>query len=99
VTVHELKTWPEPFEEMWAGRKRYEIRRMDRPFAVRDRLRLREWDPETGYSGRELEVLVTYMTPPGHWGLPEGLCVMSVATTLRLWGDERKIEPDGKEGT
>jgi len=32
--VHELKTWPEPFAGILAGRKRYEIRKNDRGYAV-----------------------------------------------------------------
>ncbi len=84
MTTHELKTHPEPFAALLDGRKRHEIRRADRPFAVGDVLVLREWKPQvkrslTGkYTGRTLTCRVTYLTPGGAWGLPDKLCVMSV---------------------
>lgn len=82
--IHVLKTWPEPFEAVRRDLKRYEIRKADRPFAVGDKLHLREWDPEAEtYSGRGLLVTVTYLTPGGEWGLPADVCVMS----LGLWAD------------
>lgn len=82
--VHELKTWPAPFEAVVAGRKPYEIRRADRPFAVGDDLHLREWRPAEGgggghYTGREVVVTVTYITRAGEWGLPADRCVMGFA--------------------
>lgn len=81
--THDLKCWPEPFEAIRSGRKTHEIRVADRPFAVGDVLRLREWHRGTDllrgrYTGREFDVEVTYMTPGGAWGLPADLCVMSV---------------------
>lgn len=95
MTTHVLKTWPAPFAAVLDGTKRHEIRKADRPFAVGDVLELREWDPEImgrglrggshfegttrGYTGRSLTVRVTYITRGGEWGVPDGLCVMSIA--------------------
>lgn len=46
-----LKTWPEPFEAIWRGDKRYEIRKDDRGFGVRDQLNLREFVPHEPCKG------------------------------------------------
>jgi len=58
---HDLKTWPEFFEAVEAGKKTFEVRFNDRGYKVGDVLRLREWSPQTQvYSGRETKQLVTY---------------------------------------
>lgn len=80
---HDLKCWPNPFQAVWDGRKLYEIRKADRPFRVGDSLLLREWYPDLGYSGREIRAAVTYMTPPGEWGLPEDRCVLGISIVSR----------------
>jgi hypothetical protein len=82
AVVHDLKTWPESFTALLDGTKTYEIRKADRPFAVGDVLRLREWIPTgnfRGHTGREVVRRVTYLTPGGAWGLPADLCVMALA--------------------
>lgn len=79
MPVHELKTWIEPFKALRDGRKVHEVRRDDRHFHVGDDLMLREWD-EHGqrYTGRFVHAVITYKSDGGTWGLPEGLCVMSI---------------------
>lgn len=76
--THELKTWPKAFQAVWYGKKAYELRKNDRDYQVGDYLHLREWDKENGYSGRGLLVEVTYMSKGPDWGLPKGMCVMSI---------------------
>lgn len=76
--IHDLKTWPEPFEAVWSGVKTYEIRKDDRDYKVGDTLQLNEWDPSDGtYSGRSVTALVTYLTR-GAWGIPDGIVVMGI---------------------
>lgn len=64
-TLHALKIWPEYFEAVLDGRKRFEIRRDDRGYKVGDVLNLREWDPaKERYTGRMLDASVTYLLQP-----------------------------------
>lgn len=69
--THELKTYPEEFQEVRGGRMKFQFRRKDRDFLVGDELRLKEWEPpEAGetyfdddfhYTGRSLRVRVDYI--------------------------------------
>lgn len=60
--IHELKIWPEYFEGVATGVKKFEYRLNDRYYRVGDILYLREYIKEAGiYSGREIKVLVTYI--------------------------------------
>ncbi len=79
MRTHRLKTWPGPFAAILSGVKRYEIRENDRGFSVGDTLQLVEYDQTRRCeTGRELSVMVLYMSPGGTWGLPSNLCVMSI---------------------
>ncbi|MEC2196342.1 DUF3850 domain-containing protein [Bacillus velezensis] len=57
---HHLKILPEYFEALKDGRKTFEIRHDDRGFKEGDTLSLNEW--QDGYTGRSIEVDVTYVT-------------------------------------
>ena len=79
---HELKVWPSYFEAIVDGRKRFELRKNERDFAVGDTLRLREFQPDNGfgggsYTGRTTDVRVTYIAQ-GVFDLPLHMCVMSI---------------------
>lgn len=77
--MHELKCHPQEFAAMANGAKGHEVRRFDQDFQTGDWLLLREWDPETGcYSGQQMFREITYITPPGSFGLPADVNVMSV---------------------
>jgi hypothetical protein len=77
---HNLKCWPEYFDAIVSGSKRFEIRREDdRHFDVMDVLRLQDYDPKTKrYSGRECLVKVLYLVRGPECGIPAGMVVMSL---------------------
>lgn len=76
MTTHELKTWPEYFEQTIAGAKRFEIRdESDRTFKVGDILLLREHDAGE-YTGRQARVCVVSVFRG--FGLLPNFCIMSV---------------------
>ena len=86
VREHNLKTWPEPFTAVWEGHKVHEVRNDDRAFAAGDVLILEEYDPSPsrgnstprGLTGRAILATVTHKTPGGSFGLPVGVCVLSI---------------------
>lgn len=54
------KIWPEYFEEILSGRKKFELRLADFEAEEGDTLVLEEWDPEKKeYTGRKIEKKVT----------------------------------------
>lgn len=80
MAEHILKTWPNVFEAVKDGRKRFEWRRDDRGFEVGDVLVLQEYDPARLVQKAfppELRVRVTYIAR-GLFEIPHGFCVMSI---------------------
>ncbi|PSO46441.1 MAG: hypothetical protein BRC24_01955, partial [Parcubacteria group bacterium SW_4_46_8] len=62
MSIIEKKIWPEYFESIKSGEKKYEFRVADFDISKGDTLLLREWDPETeSYTGREIKKDVTYV--------------------------------------
>ena len=86
---HELKTDPDVFEDVYQGRKPWEIRFNDRDYRVGDRLWLRETrysgeEMRAGkpleYTGRELRVRVIHMLEGPRYGLAEGWAILSITS-------------------
>jgi len=75
--THELKTWPEYYEAIITGRKKFEVRINDRNFQVGDRLLLQEWNPQTKeYTGRYTARKITYIMREGNEFLSLGESVI-----------------------
>lgn len=73
---HELKIYPEYFDAIGVGIKKFEVRKNDRDYEVGDRIRLREWDGNA-YTGRETEVEISYVLTADEFpeGIKKGYCV------------------------
>lgn len=81
MRTHELKTWPEFYEQVYLGNKTVEVRKDDRDFEVGDVLHLREYVPGSGahYTGRECRRYVSHVLRG--WGVEPGYVALSI------WGD------------
>jgi len=56
------KSWPEMFEKVLDGTKKFDLRLADFECKAGDTLVLQEWDPKSKkYTGRELRKKVTYV--------------------------------------
>lgn len=78
--IHYLKTWPPYFEEVYQGKKNFELRKNDRNFQIGDILVLQEWTAETEqYTGREIAKKVEYVLEGGSLGLEEGYVIMALS--------------------
>ena len=62
MAIIKKKCWPEYFEAILSGKKKYELRLNDFEINEGDILFLEEWDPQTKeYTGRKIEKKVTYV--------------------------------------
>ncbi len=78
--IHELKTWPEYFHPVRIGLKRFEVRKNDRNFKVGDVLILKEYSPNSGYTGEQLRVWVTFKMKGSQFGIDPDYCVLGITT-------------------
>jgi Domain of unknown function (DUF3850) len=88
-TTHRLKSWPESFRAILAGRKRFEIRRDDRNFQPGDIVELLQWDPvpdddETprGFTGERAMFFVGYVERSP--AIPAGWCGFELITAREI---------------
>lgn len=62
MAIIKKKIWPEWFELVESGKKKFEIRLADFEIKEGDTLVLEEWDPQTKeYTGRKIEKIVSYV--------------------------------------
>jgi hypothetical protein len=80
MTVHVLKCDHQPFSDTWDGKKRAEVRKDDRGYAVDDTLKLVE-RRDSIETGRVIFERVTHIQ--SGYGLPDDLCVLSVDVLLK----------------
>ena len=60
--IIEKKVWPEYFQKIIEGKKKYELRLADFNIEEGDFILLREWKPETkNYTGREIKKKVSFV--------------------------------------
>ena len=88
--IHELKCWPNYFQEVWNERKRFEVRYNDRNYAEDDYLILREFDPKDGYTGNVYIARVPYILQDSNF-TKQGYVIMSldeIATFVNLDGEK-----------
>ncbi len=81
MAEHELKCWPEYFQEVWNGNKNFELRKNDRDYQTGDMLRLMEWDPKSSdYTDRVIYKTIKYILSDegARFGLEQGYCILGL---------------------
>jgi len=62
MSIMKKKVWPEYFELVNSGKKKFELRLNDFEVKEGDTLVLEEWDPKTkNYTGRKIERKVSFV--------------------------------------
>jgi hypothetical protein len=78
---HELKTWPEHYDNVVKGAKTFEIRKNDRDFRVGDTVALRRFCPEKKeYTGEECVIYISHLLDGKNtqFGLSPDYCILSI---------------------
>ncbi|MFX1236323.1 MAG: ASCH/PUA domain-containing protein [Promethearchaeota archaeon] len=76
---HKLKIWPEFFNAVLDGTKKFEIRKNDRNFQVGDKIILKEWNPSAEkFTGRSLAKWINFIVPGGKFGINKDFCVIGL---------------------
>jgi hypothetical protein len=98
--THELKTWPEYFEEIWNGKKKFELRENDRDFKTGDIILLREYCQKTNtYWGRMIRCVVQYVLSDFP-GIEKGYAILSLGNMMfsgQTINNEMTLTIDGQD--
>lgn len=74
--IHEIKIAHEYYDDVAAGRKRFELRKNDRNYKVNDSLKMTEYKAGEP-TGRVLNAVIVYMLED-YTGLEEGYCILGI---------------------
>lgn len=89
---HTLKTWPDVFKEIQAGRKLHEFRKNDRGFELGDKVLFREFEPVGEvYSGAVVLIEISSISYGPEWGIPDGFCAFSIREINRADAGEWEL--------
>jgi len=101
IKIHELKTWPEYFQAIKQGRKKFELRRNDRDFLVGDILRLKEYDPVDEWFGETLDVKISYVLKNCYdFGLRKDFVLLGIRVSeTNLESEITRLEANNKQLT
>lgn len=94
--THELKIRPQFFDKVISGEKTFEIRKNDRNFIVGDRIILKEYDKETGFTGRNAVFEITYVMTDTEF-VKKGFAVLVIKPYSPKETLERSAD-NGKDG-
>lgn len=85
--IHAVKIIPEYYEAVKDGRKRFEVRKADRPYKEGDYIALNEHDV-SGYTGRSVLFKITYLLNSPLY-CKEGYVILGIAPCgIMCEGDE-----------
>ena len=78
--THELKILPKYFQQVWDGKKTFELRKDDRDYNIGDQLRLLEYSHYLDeYSGRECNRSIPYiLINCEEYGLKDGFVILGI---------------------
>ena len=78
MKVHNKKLIQPFFDEVWDGKKMFELRKNDCNYAIGDSIVLKEYDPIANkYTWREVEAVITCILQD-YEGLEEGYCILGI---------------------
>lgn len=88
MATHDLSTVNPYFTDTWNGIKTFEICKNDQDFQIGDIIKLKEFSPSEGYSGREIEIEIIYLIDSEEFpeGIKEGYSIMSHKIISRIAG-------------
>ena len=86
MKAHYLKTVQPHFNEVWAKRKTFELRKNDRNFEVGDIIVLMDYDTSTEtYSANEVHGLITHILDSYYDAIHEDYVILSFVEINRLF--------------